>query len=88
MVPGNPCCYEVLSNATFSSVTLNPDFAVDDVDVDNAPVYPLCAVPSHGEQEVMVAMAVADHFSLDLAIGVGKLGVVTQNFFDALPIGV
>jgi hypothetical protein len=36
----------------------------------------------------MVTVAVADDLSLDLAIGVRKLGVVTQDFFDALSIGV
>jgi hypothetical protein len=88
MIPGNPCRYEFLSNAMFSPISLNPDFTVDDIDVDNAPVHPLCAIPPHREQEVMVTVAVADHFSLDLAIGVGKLCVVTQDCFDALSIGV
>jgi hypothetical protein len=36
----------------------------------------------------MVTTAVADYFSLDLAIGIGKLRVIMQDFFDALPIGV
>jgi hypothetical protein len=88
MVSGNPCRYEILSNAMFSPVSLNPDFAVDDVDVDNAPVHPLRAIPPYGEQEVMVTVAVTDYFSLDLAVSVGNLRVVTQDFFDALPIGV
>jgi hypothetical protein len=72
----------------FGPVPLNPDFAVDDIDVDNAPVYPLCAIPSYSEEEVMVAVAVADHFSLDLPISVGELCVVMQDFLDALPIGI
>jgi len=88
MVPGNPRRYKLLGNAMFRPIPLNPDFAVNDVDVDNAPMHPLRTIPSHGEQEVMVTVVIADHFSLDLAIGVGKLCVVTQDFFDALPIGV
>jgi hypothetical protein len=87
MISGNPSLDQLLGNTVFSPIPLNPYFPIDNIKMDNAPMDASRTVPPNGEQEIMVCLPIHDHFYLNLAMGIGYLGVRVQHFGNALPIG-
>ena len=59
-----------LTNAVLKTIALDPDLAVDDVDMNEAAVYPLVVVPTHVDQEITVMRPVEDGLGLDVPVGI------------------
>jgi hypothetical protein len=87
MISGNPRFDQLLGNPVFGTIPLNPHFPVDNVDMDNAPMDASSAVPPNGEQKIMIRLPIHDYFCLNLTMGIGYLGIHTQDFFNALSVG-
>lgn len=74
---------QVLGNAGFGFVVLNPDEAVDDFDVDGGGVEVLIAVPAEVEEGVAIVGFVAENVRSIGAVGaVAVVGVFLQDLFN------
>ncbi len=81
----NTHLHQFVSDANFSAVLLNPDFAVDDVEVKNNTIDALCPTPTNVYKLVAIAFGVKDNFGLD-AIVPNKLSVFGEQLLDVLSV--
>jgi Dolichyl-phosphate-mannose-protein mannosyltransferase len=77
-----PRLLEFRGDAMLQPVALDPQLAVDDVDMDQAAVNPFLVVPADVHQDIPIAGPVEDGLCLDIAVSVGDLGVLGQDRFD------
>jgi hypothetical protein len=60
---------------------LNPNFAVNDVEVDEGAIDTLVVLPSCLEQQVMVIFPIENQFLLDALFLTHEFGILSQDFF-------
>jgi hypothetical protein len=63
-------------------IALDPQLAVDDVDVHEAAVDPLLVVPADVHQEVTIAGPIEDGLAPEIPVRIGDLRVFDQDRFD------
>src|SRR5262249_43937590 len=85
-VSGNSCIDEFPRDSALRSIPLNPDLAIDDVDVDEATMDTPDALPSHQHQEIAIGCGVEHSLALNLTVGVGHLRVLSDDVLHELAI--
>ncbi len=74
---------QIIGNAVFRAVVLNPDFIVFDVEMQHLAVNPFVAVPTQNVYLVMIIRVIKNRLHFKLVITRFYLAVFAQNFFDS-----
>ena len=83
----HPGVEQLLDNAVFRAIALDPVLAADEIDVDQATMLAASPVPADDHQQVIVLLAIEDGVELEVAMRIGNLGVVGQDSLDQLAVG-
>lgn len=79
---------EFIGDAIFGAVALYPDFAVADFDMDQASVVMAMAIPTFGEDGILVCFRIKGGKVADVDVGLGDLGIGLQDGTDDLAVVV
>src|SRR5207245_685410 len=82
----NPARNELIGYRPRSTVALNPDLAVDDVNMDDRAVHAAHAVPAHVHHLVMIAVTVHDRLGFNLAMRGLIAGILLDHPAHDLPV--
>jgi hypothetical protein len=84
---GNAGLLEFACDTVLGAITLDPAFAIDEVDMNEAPV-DTAAVPAKVHEEIMVTLPVKNGLRLDFTVRRGEPGVIIEKALDGLAINV
>jgi hypothetical protein len=79
---------QLFGNPVFRAIALNPEFVVENVNVDQTAVHALPVIPSHIHQQVTVMGPVKDRLRLNLPVRIRNLRVCREDGLNNLPIRV
>ena len=79
---------QVTRNPLLCAIALNPQFAIDDVNMDEAAVDPFVVFPPYCHEHVTIRLAVKDCLRLQASVGIWDLRVFGQHVLHDLAIGV
>ncbi len=83
---GDACFFELAGNAVLGSVTVDPDLAVDDIDVYQGTVDPSRPFPTDHHDDVPVVLLVDDHLFLDGSDCIVGHHVAGEHLTDSLSV--
>ncbi len=81
MVFGNAGLLQLSGNAVFRAVALNPNFAVDDVEM-NETAMNAAIVPSEAHDQVMIVGAIKDCLIMNVSVRVANVRILAHNVLD------
>ena len=84
---GYPGVEQFLRDAILRPIALDPELAVDDVDMHQAAMDPADPLPAVEHQQITIVIAIEDRLEPDIAMGIGDLGVIGQDLLDQPAIG-
>src|SRR5262245_11719579 len=87
MMLWHPCCDQVMCNPVLGTIPLHPNFAIDDIEVDQTPMNAFCPLPADGENHIAIGSAIENGFVLYLPIRIWNLDIVRQDLLNDLAIG-
>ncbi len=83
---GNACAFKLAGDIQVGVIHLNPDFAVDDFEMDDELMNALVIHPADFDQRVAVRVAVEDGFMRRLAVLRDVIGDLCQGLLDDLAV--
>ena len=84
---GTPASISFPRDSLFGSIALDPELVVDDVNVYQTAMNATDSLPADEHQQIMIAIAIEDGLEMEVAMGIGNLGIVNQDPLDQRSIG-
>ena len=66
----NACLHEVIGNPLLCAIALNPQFAINNVNMEKATVDPFVVFPTKRHQRITVRRAIKYRFKLNMPVGI------------------
>lgn len=79
---------EFFGNPVFCAIALDPQLSIDNINMDQSPVYTLPFIPPDIHEKVAIVHPIKHDFGLNIAVGIGNLRIFSQNGFDNLAISL
>jgi hypothetical protein len=81
MIFGYSSRNQVFRNAVFDPIVMNPNFVRSNFGMNNGAMNPFLLIPAFVDEKKVIAIATHDHISLNIAVRIGDVRVLLQDFF-------